>query len=168
MALTYGSPTSLKGPQGAPGSQIYQSTGTPASTLGVTGDYFFATDTYTLYQKASSGWPSTGTVLRGAKGDMGMTGVSGASLYAATGSPTSNNTAGKDGDFYFDLVAGEVYVHQNGSWVDEGYSIKGPQGVRGSRISVGNGAPGSAPSDAMAGDLYFDQSTGNLYAIQSS
>jgi hypothetical protein len=173
MPLTYGTPTSLKGPPGNPGvagSQIYFGNGTPDSTLGVAGDAFFAQDTSYIYQKTSSGWPAQGVLLRGA---MGLTGVNGASLYAGPGSPNSYTfpKPPQDGDFYFDLVAGEVYVRQSGSWVDEGYSIKGPPGaagVRGSRISVGSGAPGAAPSDAMAGDLYFDQTNGNLYAIQAS
>lgn len=167
MALSFGNAVSLKGPQGAAGSQLYFGNGTPDSALGVAGDAFFAQDTSYIYQKTASGWPATGTLLRGA---MGVTGVDGASLYAGPGAPSTYTfaQAPKDGDFYFDLVAGEVYVHQSGAWVDEGYSIKGPQGVRGSRIAVGSGAPSSVPADAMAGDLYLDQSTGNLYAVQSS
>ena len=166
MALKFGQATSLLGPQGAPGSQVYFGTGTPSSTLGVSGDVFFATDTSYIYQKASSGWPTTGTLLRGG---MGMTGLSGASLYASAGSPASNNTTGKNGDFYLDLSAGEVYLYQNNAWVDEGYSIKGPQGTRGSLQSFGSGAPSiSNYPNALVGDSYFDQASGNLYFVTSS
>lgn len=169
MALKFGTPTSLLGPAGASGvagSQIYFGKGSPASTLGVANDVFFATDTSYIYQRASSGWPTSGTLLQGG---MGLTGLSGASLYAAAGSPTSTNTAGKDGDFYLDLVAGEIYLHQSGAWIDEGYSIKGPQGIRGSLQSFGSGAPSiSNYPNALVGDSYFDQSAGNLYFVTTS
>lgn len=186
MALLFGSGVSLKGPKGDPGTagaagtQIYQATGLPDSTLGVAGDYYLATDTGVLYQKTASGWPSSGTMLRGAKGDMGVTGVSGASFLSGSGNPSGITfpTAPNNGDLYLDLAAGEIYKYADGAWADQGYSIKGPagqagqngqDGLRGSQIYTGTGAPNIAnyPS-AAAGDMYFDTSSGNYYVVQAS
>lgn len=169
MALTFGSAVSLKGPQGSPGSQIYFGSGTPDANLGVAGDVFFASDSNLLYQKTASGWPADGTLLRGATG---FTGVNGTNFISGHGEPTD---AGNDGDLYIDLAAGEIYKSQGGAWSDQGYSLKGPQGeqgvqgVRGSQIYVGHGAPDMANyPNADLGDLYFDQDTGNMYAITGS
>lgn len=166
MALSFGSAVSLKGPKGDPGqagSQIYQAAGTPSSTLGVSGDYFFATDTYTLYQKDDSGWPDAGTVLRGAKGDMGVTGVTGASFLSGAGNPSTVTfpTPPNDGDLYLDLAAGEIYKHVAGSWADQGYSIKGPAGADGLSVLVGNRPPDD--SQGVDGEVYLDWTTGFLY-----
>lgn len=169
MALTFGSAVSLKGPQGSPGSQIYFGSGTPDANLGVAGDVFFASDSNLLYQKTASGWPADGTLLRGA---MGLTGIDGASFISGVGAPTMD---ANDGDLYLDLGAGEIFKREAGAWADQGHTLKGPQGeqgqqgMRGSQIYVGHGAPDIANyPGAGLNDLYFDQDTGNMYAITGS
>lgn len=164
MALSWQATANLRGPAG---TQIYSGTGTPASTLGLTGDYFFATDTYYLYQRTASGWPSTGVLLRGG---MGITGVNGASFYSGNGVPTMS---ANNGDLYVNLQpatsggAGEVYKYVSGAWTDQGYSLQGPAGLRGTQIYDGQGAPTSSntPSSAAAGDYYLDDNSGQLYKL---
>lgn len=178
MALAFGSPVSLKGPKGDPGSagsQIYEGTGLPDATLGVTGDYFFATDTYTLFRREDAGWPASGSVLKGAKGDMGLTGVDGASFTSGSGDPTAGNVTGSEGDLYLDLPAGEIFKYANGAWSDQGQSLKGPagpagnDGLRGSQIYTGVGTADAASfAEAAAGDLYLDTSSGNLFIFQET
>jgi hypothetical protein len=52
-------------------------TTTPASTVGVVGDFYLDTSSpETLYgPKTSTGWPSTGTSLVGPQGPAGVTGI---------------------------------------------------------------------------------------------
>ncbi|KFI92426.1 collagen alpha-1(XVI) chain [Bifidobacterium saguini DSM 23967] len=43
---------------------------------------------------------------------------------------------------------------------------KGDTGQRGNRITVGDGEPGEPPADALAGDVYINQSNGDFYQVQ--
>jgi hypothetical protein len=167
MALSWQATANLRGPAG---SQIYFGNGSPAATLGLVGDCFFATDTFYFYQRTASGWPSTGAYLRGG---MGITGVNGASFYSGSGAPTM---AANNGDLYVNLApatsggAGEVYKYVSGAWADQGYSIQGPAGLRGTQIYNGSGAPDSSntPSDAATNDYYLDNVSGQLYNLQTA
>jgi hypothetical protein len=183
MALSVGSPISLKGPAGSPGvagvpgSKIYFVTAAPTDTnaSSVPGDVAFNTATNLLYQRTSTGWPTSGSLLQGG---MGVTGVSGASFYSGPAAPTASAPANpNNGDLYLDLANGEIYKFVNGAWSDQGYSIIGPPGqvgspgIRGSQIYSGSGSFVASnftnPSPA-AGDLYLDTSGPTLYVIQGS
>lgn len=161
MALSWQATANLRGPAG---SQIYFGTGTAADSLGLTGDCFFATDTYYFYQRTASGWPTSGVYLRGG---MGITGVNGASFYSGSGVPTM---AANNGDLYVNLSGGEIFKYTSGAWADQGYSIIGPAGLRGTQIYNGSGAPNSSntPSDAAANDYYLDNVSGQLYNLQTA
>ena len=53
----WGTGLSLKGAPGTPGSQILSGSGTPAGSLGATGDYYLDKTNYLLYgPKTASGW----------------------------------------------------------------------------------------------------------------
>ena len=57
--------TGATGAAGAAGSQIYSGNGTPASTLGKTGDYYIDDTHAVIYgPKTASGWPATGLSLQ--------------------------------------------------------------------------------------------------------
>ena len=63
------------GTNGTNGSQIYSGTTAPASTLGVTGDYYLDKATFMLYgPKTASGW-GTPVLLQGPQGPMGNANV---------------------------------------------------------------------------------------------
>lgn len=173
---TWGTGISLKG---VPGSRIFFITGTPTDTNASARQYdcAFATDTYMFYQRTSSGWPSTGTLLQG---PMGINGVDG-SFFTGTGAPADSLGAGVNA-IYFSST-GEVYTRAKGaSWVDTNQNFTGPAGpmgpagaagssVRGTQTYTGNGAPSSdlttfSPGPAMKGDLYYDLSAGpTLYVL---
>lgn len=79
----WGAPYSLRGASGtngtngingSAGSKIYSGTGTPASNIGIAGDYFMSTDTYLFYgPKTEAGW-GLPVNLKGPKGDKGEPG----------------------------------------------------------------------------------------------
>lgn len=161
----WGSGFSLQGPAGAPGSQIIFGTGTPASGVGQAGDVFFATDTSYIYQKTSSGWPTTGSLLQGAAGLMGS---NGSSFHASASNPQS--TDGANGDFWVNWTSGEAFGPKaSGSWPDTGYSIKGPAGVQGNPgINLLNGSGAPASSLGNVGDAYVDTTNSILYPAKTS
>lgn len=173
MALVFGPAVSLQGPKGVDGGIIYEGVGAPASTLGKTGDAYFQDDTQRFFVRGPDGWPSTGVLL---KGDIGMNGLN-ANFFSGTGAPANQSPAlqAHDGDIYLDMQGGEIYKYTNGAWMDQGYSIKGPQGdqgvqgLRGSQAYNGSGAPSIANyPDAAVNDYYFDTSgTGNMYFVVS-
>ncbi|MFE0326323.1 hypothetical protein ACFW08_05840 [Streptomyces sp. NPDC058960] len=56
----------VQGPPGRPGSQLYSGTGAPASSLGVSGDYYIdttSTNTRLYGPKGSTDWPSSSVFL---------------------------------------------------------------------------------------------------------
>ena len=73
-------PTNLKGQQGEKGkdgSRILSGSAKPSSAVGKEGDYYWDTNSHTLYgPKASSGW-GNGVILSGAKGPKGDPGEKG-------------------------------------------------------------------------------------------
>lgn len=162
MALTWGTGVSLVGPQGQAGSMVYFGNGAPAASLGATNDAYFAQDTFLFYSKGASGWNS-GTLLRGG---MGVTGVNGASFMSGSGAPTMSANGG---DLYVDLSAGEIYKYVSGAWQDQGYSIRGPQGLRGTVTTSGAATPTtSSPANSQTGDRYVVQSSGEVYSFNGT
>lgn len=161
----WGAGINLVGNTGTPGSQIYFGTGTPPSTTGIAGDVFFATDTSYIYQKTSSGWPSTGKLLMGAAGLMGS---NGSSFHASASNPQS--TDGANGDFWVNWTTGEAFGPKaSGSWPDTGYSIKGPTGATGAQgVNLLNGSGAPASSLGNIGDAYIDTTNSILYAAKTS
>ena len=79
--------TGLQGPAGNDGTNgktILNGSGTPASSVGVDGDFYLDTSAEALYgPKSGDAWPATGTSLIGPKGETGATGPAGPSNLAA-------------------------------------------------------------------------------------
>ena len=66
------------GVNGTDGSKIYSGSTTPSAGIGIVGDYYLNTTTYTLIgPKTSGGWPGSGLLLKGADGATGATGAAG-------------------------------------------------------------------------------------------
>jgi hypothetical protein len=160
----------IKGPQGdpgqagAPGSQIYTDVGIyPSPNQGVEGDYYFSETTKVLFgPRGAAAWPATGISLKGETGDQGQ-GLS------VEGSVTNVEDLPADsvpGNIYFVTSTGDMWIstgvaaagaagHQNLG------QIQGPQGVAGSTILSGAGAP--AADTGKDGDYYLDLSGKTLY-----
>jgi hypothetical protein len=79
------------------------------------------------------------------------------------------STLHADGDYYLRTSNGEVYKQVSGAWVDQGFTLVGPQGVAGTNGTNGtNGTTwyiGSAvPSTLHAnGDFYLRTTNGEVY-----
>jgi hypothetical protein len=115
----------------------------------------------------------------------GANGISGNSLY--TGLTIPSATTGKDGDTYVDTVTGNVYTKIGGAWSITGnikftetittltksttnpgsYTYKNEAGAN-VTIKItqnGTGNPNTnGTAGAIAGDVYVDNVTGNIYA----
>ena len=119
---------------------------TPNSTVGLTGEFFLDSDTYTLWgPKSSTGWPTNGVSLVGPAGPMGLTGATGSTgLTGATGAPGATGPAGAVG------TTGPT----------------GPAGLNGRSIFNGVGAPINTTAvtlGAQMNDFYLDILTYELY-----
>lgn len=66
--------TNLLGPPGTPGSVWYEGAGTPASGLGISGDFYLNTTTGDVYQKTGGGWGAPIANITGPPGPQGIPG----------------------------------------------------------------------------------------------
>ena len=105
------------GIQGPPGSSILTDHGFPTSILGRVGDYYIDLDIDTLYgPKTLSGWPSTGTSIKGEQGVQGIKGDRGYSVYIGITVPS--NALGLNGDVYIYSIANLIYTKVGGIWTN--------------------------------------------------
>jgi hypothetical protein len=108
-------PAGPAGADGTDGSVIYSGTGPPQANTGAIGDYWFDTMLGKFIgPKTSTGWPLTGTVLKGATGatgGAGPTGPRGNGWFTGTGAPVTV-TGSVAGDLYLDSATGDVYKLQ--------------------------------------------------------
>lgn len=119
----------------------------------------------------------------------GPQGVSGTSVYAGNGNPTTGNVQGNVGDTYIDLSTGDIYnkgqdgwgepiaqggltsphIGTNGNWyigdTDTGIHAQGPAGAS---IYTGSGDPTTGNVQGSAGDSYIDLSTGDVYHMNEN
>lgn len=169
--MAYGNPIKLRG------STFYATATMPTDSTAssLDGDFAFAADTQTFYQRKSGTWTAIGASVRGA---MGMNGIEG-SFFAGVGAPSSSTYSGTGQAVYIQST-GEVWLYQdeNIGWVDSGNSIRGPAGMDGARGADGvagqDGSqiyhgPGEPPANQVgrAGkDYWLDETAGILYVAQ--
>ncbi|MGC8750737.1 MAG: hypothetical protein ACP5P5_07825, partial [Hydrotalea sp.] len=114
---------------------------------------------YALYALNSPKGPT------GATGATGATGTAGANVLTGSGAPAP--TLGFNGDSYIDIVTGNVYTKNAGSWINSGATLKGttgatgPTGQTGASALSGTGVPNNSLGNN--GDTYIDNSTGIIY-----
>ena len=113
-----------KGVDGQNGTSVLTGSGDPLYETGIIGDSYINVDTWDYYLKLDNGWVKVGNI-HGEKGDAGQDGVS-----LLTGSGEPQNTTGKNGDSYIDILNWNYYLRVNGQWVKEG-NIKGETGDAG-------------------------------------
>lgn len=106
----------------------------------------------------------------GAQGPRGAAGADGVTILNGTGAPA--DTLGKDGDFYVDTTAEEMYGPKaSGAWPATGTSLVGPQGPKGNTGATGAtgpigptgapGAPGATGAQGPSGYTGYQVVTGS-------
>jgi hypothetical protein len=149
--------TGATGAAGVDGNTILNGTLTPATSKGVTGDFYINTNTWTIYgPKASGVWsgtaqsligPTGATGATGAKGDTGAQGPQGATGPAGTqmiyGTTAPASGTGNNGDTYINTNTSMLYGPKAaGAW-PTGVSLIGPTGAAGTPGTKGDiGAQG--------------------------
>lgn len=153
------------------------SSGNTALLAANEGDFFLSSDNSTVYEATSSGWTSTGVVLKGAVGPKGDTGTG----LTNKGDWVSGTTY-TAGDYVFAKTSDtdsstSMFIYQGDgtsastkepaddttNWVE----FTAPQGQRGSKwtVSTSTTAPTSV-SDAQLNDMYMT-SGGVIYVLSS-
>ncbi len=152
------------GTNGTNGFTILSGTASPASTLGVNGDFYIDTDDHLIYgPKAAGAWGGSTSLVgpKGDTGDTGATGSTGATGNAGTngtngtngsdgrtilsGAGVPNATLGQNGDFYLNVTSTELYGPKSSTatWGSP-TSLIGPTGNTGSTGASGsNGTNGT-------------------------
>ncbi|MGW1770631.1 hypothetical protein [Streptomyces sp. NPDC002104] len=134
------------GPQGPPGSRIYNGTATPDPTLGVDGDIYVRYDAFTLLGVTSttvSTWTRSAGTWTQRPGD-----IRGAAWYLNTGATPSTGT--KPGDLLLRTDTGDLYQRSTSGWGSAVGNLRGPTGAAGANGATGStgaaGAPGVVQS----------------------
>ena len=133
-------------------------------------------------------WTQTASIKgdKGDKGDTGTTGAAGNTPNWLNGTGAPGSGLGAVGDMYLNNSNQDVYGPKTGSgWGSVVCNIKGAtgstgstgatgsagsngtngtNGARGATWWTGSGAPGTV-SGSVAGDLYLDTATGNVYTL---
>lgn len=140
-ASTYSVVANIKGAAGTNGTNgaVWRDgTGAPANGLGANGDYYLDRTTGDVYVRAA-GTYSVVTNIMGPAGDDGTDGVDGASGSVwRDGSGVPSDSLGVDGDYYLDVVTGDVYGRAGGVYSLIG-NLKGPSGEdtqKGERLAL--------------------------------
>ncbi|MGC4232532.1 MAG: hypothetical protein QM594_06080 [Niabella sp.] len=108
---------------------------------------------------------------QGPQGQIGATGADGTKIYSGHGAPES--TLGRNGDFYLDLIASNMYGPKTDAGWGTPLSLKGisgtngtngtngANGTNGSKIYSGTGAPGN--NIGVPGDYFMSTNTYFFY-----
>jgi len=107
----------------------------------------------------------------GTNGTNGREGVDGTVWTTDTGNPTSGSA--NNGDYYINETNGQVWLYDEG-WIYQGFSLKGANGNNGANGADGNiwingsGDPRGEVTGTTIGDLYLDNTTGDVYSWDGS
>jgi hypothetical protein len=105
------------GAEGATAAQWYTGTGTPASTLGQTGDMYLQNPNGHVWQDQATGWADTGTVILGPQGPTGAMGATGAQgPQGTTGATGAQGPQGNPGATGATGPAGPIGMNWLGAW----------------------------------------------------
>ncbi|WP_137400864.1 hypothetical protein [Echinicola rosea] len=131
-------------------------------TVGAAGDIYVDETTGTVYTNDGTDWVKVG-------GD-------GDSITVDEGDPNDNGTSGESGDVYIDNSTGDTYVYNEttGEWDKNTDMLEVNNGtvthtaVDGSAVSFditqsGPGDPNGNDTQGKGGDIYVDESTGEIY-----
>lgn len=149
----------IVGPAGVDGRTVHATTGQPAESFGVNGDFALDLANNLAYgPKAGGAWPA-GVSIKGEQGDQGDQGVQGEQGFGwLSGLGTPSNGLGRDGDFYIDLATSAYYGPKaSGTWPGSSQSLVGPQGPVGPE-----GPEGPVGPQGPAGDGDVDGPDGGV------
>jgi len=185
--------TGPQGAAGADGKTVLNGTGAPDNGLGTNGDFYLATNTWTVYgPKAAGVWPAGQTLVGptgaagndgapgadGAAGSPGAAGADGRTLLNGTGAPS--NGLGADGDFYIATDTWLIYGPKaSGTWpsgfdlngadgadgADGAAGAAGAAGADGKTVLSGSGAP---TTEGVNGDFYIRTSDWTIYGPKAA
>jgi hypothetical protein len=173
------------GADGADGLSVLSGAGAPDAELGVDGEFYIDTVATAIYGPKTAGVWGSPTSLIGADGADGAPGVDGLSVLSGTGAP--NSGLGRDGEFYIDTAANEIYGPKAaGAW-GTGVSLVGPPGADGLDGAAGtngaDGAPGADGADGLSvlsgsgvpssglgvdGEFYIDTDADTIYGPKTA
>jgi hypothetical protein len=179
------------GADGADGLSVLSGAGAPDAELGVDGEFYIDTVATAIYGPKTAGVWGSPTSLIGADGADGAPGVDGLSVLSGTGAP--NSGLGRDGEFYIDTAANEIYGPKAaGAW-GTGVSLVGPPGADGQDGAPGadgaagtngaDGAPGADGADGLSvlsgsgvpssglgvdGEFYIDTDADTIYGPKTA
>jgi hypothetical protein len=161
------------GTQGPAGNTIRSTTGKPADSIGVNGDYAVDIAALEIFgPKAAGTWPDA-TSFQGTQGVQGDAGPVGPGWHDGAGPPTVGDY--DDGDLYFDTTNSAWYgpkasgvmpgpnslVGAQGPQGDQG--IQGPQGDQGIQGPAGDGDVDGPDGGVVDNEVaLFDGTTGKL------
>ena len=153
-----------KGDTGVAGRSIHTGSTRPDSAQGQNGDIFVNVLTGDLYKKDNGTWKLIGNV-KGSKGDTGAqgpkgdTGATGRSIH--TGSTRPDNAQGQNGDVFVNVLTGDLYRKDNGTWKLIG-NVKGSKGDTGAQGPKGDkGDTGAQGPKGSKGDTGAQGPKGN-------
>ena len=140
------------GAAGKDGASIHSGSGTPKTNVGNNGDTYVNTTNGDIYKKEAGVWQLAGNIkgAQGPKGDKGDTGATGRSIH--TGSTRPDNAQGQNGDVFVNVLTGDLYKKDNGTWKLIG-NVKGSKGDKGDTGAQGpKGDTGDTGTQGSKGD----------------
>lgn len=163
----WGIPLNLSGPSGEngkDGSSILAGNGVPPISFGEVGDFYIDKIDLAIYgPKTTNSWGNPLSLKSiGEKGEQGIPGANGSTILSGNVDPTNDN--GKVGDFYLNLISGDLFGPKSvGGWPPP-FNLKGPKGENGkdgNSLLSGNGIP--ALMIGKIGDFYIDKINQTIY-----
>jgi hypothetical protein len=113
------------------GTVWYEGHGVPASSLGVSGDFYLDVDTGDVYKKTGSSWGASVGNLKGPTGTNGTNGTNGADGKTVLNGAGAPGAVGNLGDFYIDTTASTIYGPKSGGGWGSSTDLVGAQGPAG-------------------------------------
>lgn len=168
----------LNGSAGEDGNTILSGDGPPAGGLGRSGDYYIDGSNSEIYgPKSQEGWGMAQSLIGpqgspgtqgdkgepGAKGDPGQDGAAGTdgadgnTILSGDGPPTV--VSGREGDFFIDAAANEIYGPKTASGWGSPTPLLGPEGPQGEKGLNWRGAWDSAETYAANDAVSHDGSS---------
>lgn len=128
----------------------------PSNVLGDTGDYYVNTTSWDVFEKVAGIWTLIGNI-KGGDGTDGVDGENGSKWYNGEGAPGS--LIGVEGDYYLNIVNGDVYAKSGGTWAV--VANIGGENISSSVIQLEDFS--SFPVTGNSTKIYIDTSTNIFY-----
>jgi hypothetical protein len=176
-------------------SRISSGEGAPSET-GTPADIYIDESTGDLYIYDGDTWVLQGSGVSSDINNLLTLGSDSLAYLAADGIAETNTGSGapsgsaNPGDIYVDESTGDIYIYDGTSWsetssadsaydiwINEGHSgneadfidyLTGEDGQDGTGINSGSGDPNAGGVSGVSGDIYVDESTGDIYTYDGT